>query len=184
MSELNELDVLKERADQLGISYHPNIGVDKLREKVNAVLEGKNENVSEEETVTETKSTTKSAAQLRAEATDDAMKLVRIRLTCMDPSKADYHGEIITVGNDVVGNVKVFVPYREEFYENGYHVPNIIYKFLRDREYASVKTIKGPKGDTQQTFLAKAYSIEVLPQLTEAELEALKAQQAASKSID
>lgn len=33
MSELNELDVLKERADQLGISYHPNIGVDKLREK-------------------------------------------------------------------------------------------------------------------------------------------------------
>ena len=78
----------------------------------------------------------------------------------------------------------MFVPYREEFYENGYHVPNIIYKFLRDREYASVKTIKGPKGDTQQTFLAKAYSIEVLPQLTEAELEALKAQQAASKSID
>ncbi len=188
MSDTKELDLLKERADQLGISYHPNIGVDKLREKVNEKLEGNSEADTEEDTKededTSKKSTKKSAAQERAEAADDAMRLVRIRLTCMDPTKADYHGEIITVGNDVVGNVKVYVPYREEFYENGYHVPNIIFKHLRDRKYASIKTIKGPKGDTQQSVQANMYSIEVLPPLTPQELEDLKLQQAASKSID
>lgn len=182
MSDLNELDLLKTQADQLGITYHPNIGLEKLREKVQAKLNGESNTTAEVETVTETK--TKSPAQLRAEAADEAMKLVRIRLTCMDPNKADYQGEIITVSNDVVGNIKVFVPYREEFYENGYHVPNIIYKFLRDRKYASIKTIKGPKGDTQQSVQANAYAIEVLPNLTPAELEDLKNQQAAAKSID
>jgi hypothetical protein len=183
MSELNELDLLKAQADQLGITYHPNIGVDKLREKVQAKLNGEtNTSAPEVETVTDTK--TKSPAQLRAEAADEAVKLIRIRLTCMDPSKADYHGETISVGNDVVGNIKKFVPYREEFYENGYHVPNIIYKYLRSCKYASIKTIKGPKGDTQISVQANKYSIEVLPPLTPDELEALKAQQAASKSID
>lgn len=183
MSELNELDLLKQRADQLGISYHPNIGVNKLREKVQAKLSGQT-NVTEETDNSEFITKAKTASQLRAEAHSEAMKLVRIRLTCMDPSKADYHGEIITVGNDVVGNVKVFVPYREEFYEDGYHVPNIIYKFLRDRKYSSIKTIKGPKGDTQQNIQANAYSIQVLPQLTAQELADLKAKQAAAKSID
>lgn len=184
MSDLNELDLLKQRADQLGIAYHPNIGVDRLREKVEAKLSGvTTTSAPEETTVSETKPT-KSPAQLRAEAADEAKKLIRIRLSCMDPTKANYHGEIVTVGNDVVGNIKVFVPYREEFYENGYHVPNIIYKFLRDRKYASIKTIKGPKGDTQQSVQANCYAIEVLPPLTPQELEELKAQQAAAKSID
>lgn len=31
MSELNEIDLLKSQADLLGITYHPNIGVDKLK---------------------------------------------------------------------------------------------------------------------------------------------------------
>ena len=32
--ESDELTLLKERADLMGIKYHPSIGVDKLREKV------------------------------------------------------------------------------------------------------------------------------------------------------
>ena len=38
--EQDELSVLKARADLLGISYHPSIGVEKLRDKLNSVIEG------------------------------------------------------------------------------------------------------------------------------------------------
>ena len=103
----------------------------------------------------------------------------------MDPSKADFHGEIITVGNDVVGNVKVFVPYRPEFYTNGYHVPNIIYKFLVERKYSALKTIKGPRGfEETRGVQANMYAIEVLPPLTEKELKELAIEQAAGKYVE
>ncbi len=174
--ELNELDVLKAQADTLGISYHPSIGVDKLREKVAERLANANEN----------RTTTASGAVVsdRKAAYDEAMKLVRIRLTCMDPAKNEWPGEIITVSNDVVGNIKKYIPLREEFYVDGYHVPNIIYKFLRDRKYSAIKTTETPKGPKVTAVQANAYSIEVLPQLTEKELDKLKLKQAASKAAD
>lgn len=180
MSELNEIDLLKAQADQLGIVYHPSIGLDKLKEKVASAL-SKSAPVEEPVVV---KPAVKSEAQLRAEAAAEATKLIRIRLTCMDPAKSDYHGEIITVGNDVVGNIKVFVPYREAFYENGYHVPNIIYKFLLDRKYSALKTIKGPRGEETRGVQANAYAIEVLPPLTEQELKELAIEQAAGKYVE
>lgn len=177
MTDKTELELLKERADQMGIKYHPNIGVDSLRDKVNAHLAG--DTTDEAEPVQ--KATT---GKTRVQTYEEAMKLVRIRLTCMDPAKSDWPAEIITVSNDIVGDVRVAVPYKEEFYENGYHVPNIIYQFLRERKYSSIKTTKGPKGPVQTTIQANAYAIEVLPQLTPEELEDLRMQQAASKSID
>ena len=39
----NELEVLKQRANTMNISFHPNIGVEKLRAKVNGVLSGDEE---------------------------------------------------------------------------------------------------------------------------------------------
>ena len=35
---LDELATLKERADKMGITYSPNIGIEKLKEKINAAL--------------------------------------------------------------------------------------------------------------------------------------------------
>ena len=48
--ESDELTLLKERADLMGIKYHPSIGVDKLREKVNSVLVPKDDPVPVKET--------------------------------------------------------------------------------------------------------------------------------------
>lgn len=174
--ELNEIDVLKAQADTLGITYHPSIGVDKLREKVAERLANANEN----------RTATPSGAVVndRKAAYDNAMKLVRIRLTCMDPAKNEWPGEIITVSNDVVGNIKKYIPLREEFYVDGYHVPNIIYMFLRDRKYSAIKTVETPKGPKVTAIQANSYSIDVLPQLTEKELDKLKLKQAASKAAD
>lgn len=34
----SELEALKARADLLGVTYHPSIGAEKLREKINAAM--------------------------------------------------------------------------------------------------------------------------------------------------
>ena len=41
----DELTTLKARADLMGVTYHPNIGLEKLRAKVNATVEPEAEKI-------------------------------------------------------------------------------------------------------------------------------------------
>jgi hypothetical protein len=121
----------------------------------------------------------------RKEQRDDALKLIRLRITNMDPKKADLHGEILSVGNEVVGTVRKFIPYGEAT-DNGYHVPNILYKALKRRRFLSLRLIKDKRTGTQRPEMKwmREFSLEVLPQLTKEELHDLKISQMAAGSID
>lgn len=174
-TKVDELTLLKERADLMGIKYHPSIGLATLKEKVNSALSG----AEEEEEVTVNEETPE---QKRARLIAEATKLIRIRLTCMDPNKKGWTGEIFTVSNDIVGTVRKFVPFNAE---NGYHVPNIIYKHLKRKKRQEFRTIKTRKGmDIKQGYLVPAFAIEVLPPLTPTELKDLAQRQAMNHSID
>ena len=175
----DELTSLKQRADLLGLSYHPSIGLEKLRDKVNAALSVQEETKPEEvaqEPVTETKD--QKLRRLR----DEAAKLVRIRVTCMNPNKKEWEGEIITAGNAGVGTFKKYIPFNAD---EGWHVPNIIYQVLKDRECQVFSTVTGPRGNKfRKGKLIKEFAIEVLPPLTEDELKDLAQRQAMAKSVD
>ena len=174
-TEVDELTLLKKRADLMGIKYHHSIGLATLKEKVNSALSG----AEEEEEVTVNEET---PGQKRARLIAEATKLIRIRLTCMDPNKKGWAGEIFTVSNDIVGTVRKFVPFNAE---NGYHVPNIIYKHLKRKKRQEFRTIKTRKGmDIKQGYLVPAFAIEVLPPLTPTELKELAQRQALNRSID
>lgn len=174
-TKVDELTLLKERADLMGIKYHPSIGLATLKEKVNSALSG----TEEEEEVTVNEETPE---QKRARLIAEATKLIRIRLTCMDPNKKGWTGEIFTVSNDIVGTVRKFVPFNAE---KGYHVPNIIYKHLKRKKRQEFRTIKTRKGmDIKQGYLVPAFAIEVLPPLTPTELKDLAQRQAMNRSID
>ena len=173
----DELASLKQRADMLGISYHPSIGLEKLRDKVNAAL-----TPQEEEAPKETKSAVESETQRRIRLRDEAAKLVRIRVTCMNPNKKEWEGEIITAGNAGVGTYKKYVPFNAD---EGWHVPNIIYQVLKDRECQVFYTVTGPRGNKfRKGKLIKEFAIEVLPPLSEDELKDLAQRQAMAKSVD
>jgi len=174
---IDELSVLKARADQMGIKYSPKIGVDALRAKVNDAL-----NPPKEEEVEETKelSEREKEQKIRADMRDSELALVRLRITNLNPQKKDLHGEIFTVANKYVGIVKKYVPYGEAT-ENGYHVPNIIYKQLKARKFLNIRT--RPDRTTgniavEQTW-APEFALEVLPPLTDKELAELAKMQAA-----
>lgn len=163
----SELELLKERADQMGISYHPNIGLDKLREKVNAVLapEPKEEDAPA------------GAESEREKLIKEASKLKRINITCMNPAKRDWPGEIFTCGNAVVGTFRKFVPFGTE---NGYHVPNIIYNMLKERKFQQFRNEKSKNGvNVRVGYMVAEFAIQDLPPLTKEELDQLRKDQAA-----
>ena len=177
MTEQDELAVLKERADLLKISYHPSIGLEKLREKVNKAVQSQSTDEPEEAPKKK-----ESLHEERVRLQKEALKLVRIRLTCMNPAKKDWFGEIFSVGNNIVGTVKKYVPFNAD---DGWHVPNILYEMIRDRQCQVFTTVRTKHGvSVREGKLIKEFAIEVLPDLTSEELHDLAQRQAMAKSVD
>ena len=179
----SQLEVLKGRADMLGIRYHPSISAEKLAAKIeDALADRPTEDVEEDAPKTgKTKASFEAEEKKQKEvsAKADAAKLIRIRVTCMNPAKREWDGEIFTAGNSVVGSYKKFVPFNND---EGWHVPYIIYQMMVDRKCTIY--VKGKNKLGQPTSLPKfinEFAIEVLPPLTEKELKELATRQAMAK---
>lgn len=180
----DELATLKQRADLLGINYHPSIGLEKLRDKIAAATADKAPDADPEVAVpvVAPAQAVETEHQFRLRMKQDSLRLIRVRLTCMNPAKKEWDGEIITVGNTLIGTVSKFVPFNAE---DGWHVPHIMYEFLAERQCQIFVTTKSRNGVTiRQGKLIKEFAIEVLPPLTKKELEELARRQAMAHSID
>lgn len=174
----DELTTLKARADLLGISYHPSIGLEKLREKINAAT---SDEVPQTNAV-QASPQEENVNQKRARLKKEALELVRIRVTCMNPAKAEWEGEIFTVGNSAIGSVTKYVPFNADA---GWHVPRIIYTQLVERQCQVFVTKTDSRGNkSRQGKLIKEFAIEVLPPLTPEEIRELAQRQAMAKAID
>lgn len=183
----DELATLKQRADLLGINYHPSIGVEKLRDKLAAATAAeppvaKPEAPAAASVPDAPVAVVETEHQMRLRLKQEATRLVRIRLTCMNPAKKDWDGEIITVGNTLVGSISKYVPYNAE---DGWHVPHMMFEFLKERQCQIFVTTKSRNGVTvRQGKMIKEFAIEELPPLTLAEIEELARRQAMAKSVD
>jgi len=168
---VDEITQLKARADLLGVTFHPSIGVDKLREKVAAKLSGEPQPV--EVPVV--------APFDRAAARRAANALVRIRVTCMNPLKKEWDGEIFTTGNAAVGTIRKYVPFEAD---DGYHVPQMLLTMLQERQCQVFTTVVNSLGNkVRRGKLIKEFAIEILPPLTEKQLADLARQQAMKGSV-
>lgn len=177
---------LKAKADLMGIAYSNNISAETLRKKIEDKLEGgssdKPDNSDEPNPLSdpsEPKKLTK--AERRNQMILEQTRLIRCRINNLDPKKQDLPGEIITVGNPIIGTIKKFIPFGE-FTENGYHIPKILFDFLENRRFLHIRTITDRKsGQTRvEANYTKEFSLEVLPPLTAKELADLKAAQTAA----
>lgn len=176
----SELDLLKERASLMGIYFHPSIGIEKLKAKIDAQLSGANE---EEEAAPVVEAAPISEYEKNKDLRNDASKLVRVVVNCMNPAKLAWEGEFITVSNRVIGTLRKYVPFN---LDAGYHIPYAIYEQLQERKCQVFFTHTDPKTrlKTRKGKLIKEFNVVVLPPLTEAELKDLAAQQAATNAID
>ena len=174
-----ELVVLKARADLLGVTYHPSIGVEKLRDKINSVVTAGVDTPASVAVLGATESSDARRARKRKEATE----LLRIRVTCMNPAKKEWDGEIFTSGNSVIGSHTKFVPFNDA--DDGWHVPRIIYEQINQRQCQVFTTIRDARGNTtRKGKLIKEFAVEILPPLTPKELAELAQRQAMAKTIE
>lgn len=168
---VDQLRILKDRADLMGISYPKNAGVDKMRELIKAAQEP-------EEVIPEDGDPKQS---IRQQVYNEAMRLVRVRISNMNPAKADLPGELFTVTNKYLGTVTRFVPYTEH---DAWHVEKCIYDLLEEKKFNQVKAIKTANGEIlPQSKWVREFSLERLPDLTLEELKILANQQAAADGM-
>ena len=170
-----KMQALKNKADMLGLTYHPSIGLDKLKEKVDNKM-------AEKPTIDPVSNGAVTTAEtVASDKRREASKLVRLVINSRDPNKKDWPGEIFSVGNRTAGFYKKYVPYGIEW-----HVPQIIFNTIRDKKVqvfipsvdSKGRKIKAPK-------IIPAYSYEILDPMTATELDALaKAQQASGRLED
>ena len=176
MGITDELTLLKERADMMGIKYHPSISLETLKERVNGALNKTDETAAPSVVIVD------SAAQQRANQIAEFTKLIRVRVTCMDPNKKNWPGEYFTISNGVIGTIKRFVPYNNT---EGWHIEKIIYDHMKTVQRMEFKEIKGPRGmKIKKPIQVPAYAIEVLDPLTPEQLKELAHKQAVNRSIE
>lgn len=186
----DELQVLKDRARLMGITHSNNIGLEALRAKIAAkqaeaeqpLNHGSPEDAANPLADGETKP--ERPMTIRERLLRDEMKLVRCRITNLDPKKKDLPGEIYTVANEYLGTVRKYVPFGEHT-EEGWHIPHCIYTMLKEKKFLNIRTSKGPNGQTTvKTSMAQEFSLEVLPPLTPLEIEKLANAQKAAGVLD
>jgi len=179
------LSTLKARADLLGIKYSNQIGAEKLAAKIALHTEGSSPGEpvgTVPGVISEPMTQAQYDKSLIGQRKDDAKRLVRVRVTCMNPNKTEWEGEIISVGSAKAGTFKKYVPFNSDA---GYHIPNIMYTAMKERQCTIFYTVKGPRGDkVRKGKLVPEFNIEVMDPLTSAEIEDLGKQQAMSGAID
>jgi len=184
----DEIDTLKARADLMGITYHPNIGIDKLRAKITNKTTGADdvtELVNEGVVVADNVAFMTHAEYLAEQKLYDrknASLLVRCNITCMNPDKSEWAGEIFSVGSAKLGTFKKYIPFNVD---NGYHIPYIMYLAIKERKYTTYSTVNGLNGrKVRKGRLVNEFAIEVLPPMTPEEMSELVQQQALAGSVD
>ena len=178
--QLDELTLLKQRAQTLGIKFHPSIGLESLRSKVSAALTGEDAEEAAEEPVPEAPAA-ESRIQMRNRLRKEASALVRVRVTCMNPNKKEWKGEIFTASNSIVGTFRKYVQFNTE---EGWHVPQIILNMIKARQFQTFYTIKNERGvAVRKGKLVPEFAVEILPPLTEKELLELSRRQALAGGV-
>jgi hypothetical protein len=170
-----ELDSLKDRANQLGVDFHPSIGYEKLSGKVKDFLAAKEaEKPDKPDEPALIAPAPLSGNEKLVRMKRDMNALVRIRVSCMNANKREWEGEFFSVGNRVTGQMMKYVPYDQIF-----HVPQMILTMIQERQCQVFHTVKDHRGNkSRKGKLIKEFGIEILPQLTTNELKELAQRQA------
>ena len=178
---LEEKEALKEEATELGITFSGNIGTETLRKKIADHLEAL---ASSKSTQPKAEEKSKAAPVLSKAAQRKALRkeftrLRRIRVSCMNPRKSEWPGQIFTFSNNVTGTLREMVPF-----DTDWHVPNVIYEQIKDKNYQTFYTIRDPKSgiETRRGKISREFTVQLLDDLTKVELADLAKAQAMIKS--
>ncbi len=173
-----DIKALKEEADKLGVKYANSISYDVLSARVEDAKKTMEENKTE---TTKEKTTTKKAKPENKAITGrkKASRLIRARVSCKNPNKQNLQGDYFSAGNPNIGFIKKYV-----FFNDVYHIPEILLNVIKSKRYQRVQTRKENGKDVIKASLQPEYDVEILKPLTPEELKDLAQRQTAKGLID
>lgn len=169
---------VRSQADALGISYHHRAGIAKIQGLIDAHAPEVEVQVPQKirDDVVYTIPAEKFRRDQQALNRKRVAQLVRCRITCMNPNKKEWPGEIISVGSAKLGTFKKYVPFNTG---EAYHLPRIIFDVLKEKMcsvYYNEINAQGHK--VRKSRLINEYALDELPRLTKEELKDLEHRQA------
>ena len=179
--EPSTMDIIKKKADELGITYRDNISEKTLENKVKARLaEIEAEEAEAEAEAAKAKgvaATTKVSVNESFEERKRSQLLHRVVVNPVDPRRTQLKGEMVWVGNSTIGFTGKYVPFNTEA---GYHIPEIVLKDLQARTHTEFYTISDKDGNEHtKSRQRKSFIIEVLETIPQDQFDAIKARQLA-----
>ncbi len=174
-----ELQILKDHAEDIGLKYHHKVGAAKLRAQIQAHESDTEEpDLKPEPEVVQTKRIKPPPGTKKRQANT----LIRVRVTCMNPNKREWHGEVLACGNRFIGNIKKYIPFDNP---EGWHVPHILVDRMQKAKCQIFVERRNSRGEKiKQGKLIPEYNVEIMDPLTRDEMKALATQQALNHSID
>jgi hypothetical protein len=198
MTDMTRKELLKE-AEALGLEIHHRANEETILNKINAEQARRYKEMAEAKSSSDvaeapeeaeatpklpkTKVRAKTGAQFAQEQFNErkqnARRLVRVRITCMNPDKRKLQGDYFSVGSANMGTIKRFV-----LFNKPWHVESAILKEIRNKKFSTYVDVPDGQGGTRRkSQLVAEYGVEILPGLTEKELADLAREQAVSDRL-
>tara|TARA_Y100001963_G_scaffold139959_1_gene206393 strand:- start:21527 stop:22177 length:651 start_codon:yes stop_codon:yes gene_type:complete len=167
---------LEEEAQRLNVDFRANIGDETLRARIKEAKEkGAKLLPDNAPVVAAPEHTYRSPAEVREKKQKELSRLVRVHITCMNPNKSAWQGEIFCFGNEIV-SLKRMVPFDVDT-----HVEKALLDMIKARRYRVAHKPKKGKGSNQVSIrMVPEFAIKELTPLSQEEMKDLAAQQAAA----
>lgn len=184
MTDTIDIGTLRAQADMLGIAYHPSLGAEKLQHRIESHLATLDAGPDSEQLPEKASVMKEVVALTESEYLDKQTQenrrnvgsLIRVRVQNMNPNKKDWPGEIVSVGSAKLGTFKKYVPFNSG---EPYHIPKIIYDMLAEKKCSVFYNTEDRRGHkTRKARQINEYALEILPPLTQDEVDALAIKQA------
>ena len=162
MSDL-DLEVVREKANELGVKWHPAMKAETIQQKIDEYLEQNAPQVITPSVIHQT------PAQKQAQRLRDAMALIPVTVTSMDPADASVTAVTISVGNRKIGQITKVIPFGYKWY-----MPKLLVKEMEKKMFVRNAMIPLPGGTERlNTQWIKKYAIQYHPIPSPEELEEL-----------
>jgi hypothetical protein len=185
----------KEISDKLaenGIKMHFNSKREKLVEALNNINNSNEDNTMEVQaepeytgtviTMEELDDFKFNGVELEGLRKNEAEKLIRVIVRPNDPLKLESSGEIFSFGSKLIDEKKAkkYVPFNND---EGWHITNMMYQNIIASECQIFKKVTRNGQETMEAVKIKAYNVEVLPALTQGEIDKIAIRQKATSSV-
>ena len=171
-----DLEQIRAKAKELGVAYHPAQKAETIQQNIDKFL-------SEKETVDAAapKPKEETPEQVDARLLKEAMALIPITITSMDPADTETTGALISVGNRKLGQITKAIPFGYKWY-----MPKILVQHMETQMFCRSSMVPtGVPGTPERlnTQWIKKYAIQYHPMPTPEELAELAKAQAVGNEL-